>query len=171
MGTRGGWAPDVQQSGVRPDYGLSTVTGIGQTAKSPYERTLRPGEERSSEELRDMLAEVILAAGAGVVPGVGPKGQARRVPGGRGSYRQRMSALDEQIKMEKRSSELSKTEAAQKSKMSEFDVYSKAYERGVEDAREGYKGALENPSLGNDYPFPDVYRRAYGQAFMANARE
>jgi hypothetical protein len=80
MGTKGGWAPDVQQSGVRPDYGLSTVTGIGQTAKSPYERTLRPGEQRSSEELRDMLAEVILAAGAGAVPGVGPKGQARRAP-------------------------------------------------------------------------------------------
>jgi hypothetical protein len=67
--------------GVRPDFGLSTVSGIGQTAKSPYERTLRPGEARSAEDLQDMLAEVILAAGSGAVPAAGPRGQARQAPG------------------------------------------------------------------------------------------
>jgi len=41
---------------------------------------MRPGETRSPDELQDMLAEVILAAGGAVVPGVGPKGQARRAP-------------------------------------------------------------------------------------------
>ena len=56
-----GWAPGVQQTGVRPDYGLSTATGISPAARSVYERTLAPGEKRSAESLRDMLAEVILS--------------------------------------------------------------------------------------------------------------
>ena len=50
---------------VRPDYGL-TGAQVLQTQKSPYERTLRAGETRSAEDLQGMLAEVILAAGAGV---------------------------------------------------------------------------------------------------------
>lgn len=70
-----GWGPDVQLGGVRPDYGLGAVTGLGQTAKSPYERTLRPGETRSSEDLQDMLAEVILAGGAGASPLTGLTGR------------------------------------------------------------------------------------------------
>jgi hypothetical protein len=69
--------------GVRPDFGLSTVSGIGQTAKSPYERTLRPGEERSAEDLQDMLAEVILAAGSMAVPGIGPHKLPKQAPGSR----------------------------------------------------------------------------------------
>lgn len=51
--------------------------------RSPYERTMRPGETRSVGDVQDMLAEVILAAGGAVVPGVGPRAAARRSPGGR----------------------------------------------------------------------------------------
>ena len=75
-----GWAPGVQQTGVRPDYGLSTATGINPAARSVYERTLAPGEKRSAESLRDMLAEVILAAGSVAVPVAAPRGQARKSP-------------------------------------------------------------------------------------------
>jgi hypothetical protein len=75
--------PEPVPQGVRPDFGLSTVSGIGQTAKSPYERTLRPGEARSAEDLQDMLAEVILAAGSGAVPGIGPHKLPRQNPGSR----------------------------------------------------------------------------------------
>lgn len=64
---------------VRPDYGL-TGAQVLQTQKSPYERTLRPGETRSAEDLQGMLAEVIMAAGSNALPGAGPRGQARQAP-------------------------------------------------------------------------------------------
>ena len=83
-GTKGGWAPGVRQTGVRSDYGLSTATGISPGARSAYERTMAPGQRRTPEELQQMLAEVILAAGGAVVPGVGPKAQARQAPGSSG---------------------------------------------------------------------------------------
>lgn len=81
MGTRGGWNPDVPQEGVRPGYGLETATGIGRPVRSEYQRTLDPGETRSPESLQAMLAEVILAAGSGALPGVGPKVPAKQAPG------------------------------------------------------------------------------------------
>lgn len=71
-----------QPVSVRPDYGL-TGAMVQAQAKSPYERTMRPGETRSAGDLQDMLAEVILAAGGAVVPGVGPRGAARRPPAAR----------------------------------------------------------------------------------------
>jgi hypothetical protein len=74
------WNPTVKQTGVRPDYGLSTATGISPQQRSPYQRTLDPGETRSAGEVQDMLADVILAAGG--VPGMA-SGQARMVPGAR----------------------------------------------------------------------------------------
>lgn len=64
-----GWGENVQREGVRPDYGLSTATGVSPLAKSGYERTLRPGEERTTDDLQSMLAEVFFAAGG--VPGMG----------------------------------------------------------------------------------------------------
>lgn len=81
--TNGGWGEGVQHEGVRPDYGLSTVTGIGQLEKSPYERTMRPGETRTPENIREMLGEVILAAGAAALPGAVPQSVASRPPGGK----------------------------------------------------------------------------------------
>lgn len=69
-----GWGDNVQTEGVRPDYGL-TGAQIQPAQRSPYERTMAPGETRSAASLRDMLAEVILAAGSGAVPGVGGRGQ------------------------------------------------------------------------------------------------
>jgi len=92
MGTKGGWNPDVQQEGVRPDYGLSTVSAIASPAQSQHERTLAPGQERSREELLGMLAEVILAAGAGASPVTGARGvelarnAARVRPGGEAAF-------------------------------------------------------------------------------------
>lgn len=62
----------VQPSTVRPDYGL-TGAMISQQ-RSPYERTMAPGEQRSAGDLQDMLGEVILAAGAGASPVAGPRG-------------------------------------------------------------------------------------------------
>jgi hypothetical protein len=87
----GGWAPGVQRTGVRPDFGLAGAQ-IKPMARSPYERTLRPGETRGKDELRDMLAEVIMAAGAGASPVTGPRGvqlartAARVRPGGEAAF-------------------------------------------------------------------------------------
>ena len=80
-GTKRGWAPNVQQTGVRPDYGLSTATGISPGARSAYERTMAPGQRRTPEELQAMLAEVIMAAGSGALPGVQGQARTRRPPG------------------------------------------------------------------------------------------
>lgn len=83
MGTKGGWNPDVPQAGVRPGYGLGTAEAIMPPVRSPYQRTLDPGETRTPSQLQEMLAEVILAAGSAAVPAAGPRGQARRAPGNR----------------------------------------------------------------------------------------
>lgn len=61
----------------RPGYGLQCAT-VQPQAKSPYERTLRPGETRNLAELQDMLGEVILAAGSAAVPGVQGKAATRQ---------------------------------------------------------------------------------------------
>jgi hypothetical protein len=42
---------------------------------------MAPGEKRSAGDLQDMLAEVIMAAGSGALPGVGPHETAARAPG------------------------------------------------------------------------------------------
>lgn len=52
-----------ERQGVRPDFGLRGAL-IQSQAKSPYERTLAPGEKRSAKDLQAMLGEVILAGGA-----------------------------------------------------------------------------------------------------------
>lgn len=69
-----GWNPDVQTSGVRPDYGLTGAL-IGSQAQSPHERTLAPGQTRTADDLQSMLAEVILAGGAGASPLTGLTGR------------------------------------------------------------------------------------------------
>jgi hypothetical protein len=46
--------------------------------RSQYERTMRPGETRSPEELRAMLGEVVLAAGSMAVPGMVPRAEMPR---------------------------------------------------------------------------------------------
>lgn len=74
--------PQVRTS---PDGGLNlreilAGSQVQPSMKSPYERTMRPGETRSAGDVQDMLAEVILATGGAVVPGVGPQGQARQSP-------------------------------------------------------------------------------------------
>lgn len=74
-----GQRPQVTQ--VRPDFGL-TGAQIG-PQRSPYERTMASGETRSAQDLQSMLGEVILAAGSGALPAIGPRGQARQPPGGR----------------------------------------------------------------------------------------
>lgn len=63
----------------RLGYGLAGAS-IRPMQKSPYERTLRPGETRNLSELQDMLGEVILAAGGGALPGVQGKGPTRQAP-------------------------------------------------------------------------------------------
>jgi len=68
-----GWNPDVPTEGVRPDYGLGTAQ-FRPMQKSQHERTLESGETRSPEDLQSMLAEVIMAAGAGASPVTGPRG-------------------------------------------------------------------------------------------------
>ena len=64
---------------VRSDYGLTGASISPQ--RSPYERTLAPGDKRSSGDLQNMLAEVIMAAGSAAVPGVQGQSVARRAPG------------------------------------------------------------------------------------------
>lgn len=61
-----GWAEDVQQEGVRPDYGLSTTTGIAR-ARPEAQGGFAPGEA-AVEDVRDSLGDVFLA-GLGMVPG------------------------------------------------------------------------------------------------------
>ena len=93
---RGGWNPDVPY-GVRPGFGLQGAS-IQPQGKSPYETTLAPGEQRTPEELRSMLGEVVLAAGAGAVPGgIEPMraGRGLRPPGALG--RESLEAVKAQI--------------------------------------------------------------------------
>jgi hypothetical protein len=79
-----------QPSTVRPDYGLTGAMISAQ--RSPYERTLAPGETRTAGDLQSMLGEVILAAGAGASPVTGPRGvelartAARVRPGGEAAF-------------------------------------------------------------------------------------
>lgn len=68
-----GWNPDVPTEGIRPDYGLSTAQ-FQPMQKSQYEPTLESSETRSLEDFRSMLAELILAGGAGASPVTGPRG-------------------------------------------------------------------------------------------------
>ena len=62
--------PQVQP--VRPLEQMLAGAQIRPLQKSPYEPTLAPGEQRSQEDLRRMLGDVILAAGSMAVPGVVP---------------------------------------------------------------------------------------------------
>jgi hypothetical protein len=54
---------------------------VGQTAKSQYEPTLRPGEKRTPEELQAMLWNVVQSAGMESLPGIGPHKLAKQAPG------------------------------------------------------------------------------------------
>jgi hypothetical protein len=54
---------------------------VGQTAKSQYEPTLRPGEKRTPEELQAMLWNVVQSAGMESLPGIGPHKTSVRAPG------------------------------------------------------------------------------------------
>jgi hypothetical protein len=71
-------------------YGLTGAQISPQ--RSQYEPTLAPGETRTADDLRSMLGEVILAAGAGASPVTGPRGvelartAARVRPGGEAAF-------------------------------------------------------------------------------------
>jgi hypothetical protein len=54
---------------------------VGQTAKSQYEPTLRPGEKRTPEELQAMLWNVVQSAGMESLPGIGPHKLPKQAPG------------------------------------------------------------------------------------------
>jgi hypothetical protein len=56
---------------------------VGQTAKSEYEPTLRPGEKRTPEELQAMLWNVVQSAGMESLPGIGPHRAPVMAPGAR----------------------------------------------------------------------------------------
>lgn len=46
--------------------------------------------------------------------------------------------------------------------LSACECYCEGYDRGVEDARDQYSGALDRIlTLGNDYAWPDSYRNGY----------
>jgi hypothetical protein len=75
------------EPGVRttPEGGLNLgqiMQGAGiDHQRSQYEKTLRPGEARSAEDLQAMLGEVILAAGVEQLPGLAPHKIDMRAPG------------------------------------------------------------------------------------------
>lgn len=63
----GGWAEGVTRTGVRPDYGLSTVSGISEN-RAALDPSFRAGEATPTD-IRDSLAEIVLS-GAGLLPGM-----------------------------------------------------------------------------------------------------
>lgn len=64
-----------------------------------------------------------------------------------------------------------KAESERKAAMSPEECFAVGYERGVEDAADGYTGAIERTTLGNDYAYPEDYKEGYKTAFYAQTED
>jgi hypothetical protein len=75
--------PRVAPDGQLDIGAIMAGAQVGQTAKSQYEPTLRPGEKRTPEELQAMLWNVVQSAGMESLPGIGPHKLPKQNPGSR----------------------------------------------------------------------------------------
>lgn len=62
------------------------------------------------------------------------------------------------------SCQINDRETNRKLSLTASECYSAGWDRGIEDARDGYTGALDRittRTLGNDYAYPESYRNGY----------
>lgn len=81
------------------------------------------------------------------------------------SYRQRVNANIESEALKEYSRLWNEAQDEKQMAMSAEECYRAGAERGSEDRTDGYMSAIERRSLGDDYGYPEEYRRGYRDAF------
>lgn len=80
------------------------------------------------------------------------------------TYRQRVDAATQLKSALRECDEYEERARNRKLSLTASECFSEGYERGVDDARDGYTGALDriaSRTLGNDYAYPESYRNGY----------
>lgn len=84
------------------------------------------------------------------------------------TYRQKIAAQEHMSALKAQEQERTARESRRRMSLSACECYCEGSERGLEDARDGYRGAYERlHSLGEDYAWPESYRNGYVAGFGA----